>query len=141
MSYNRYKLQFRSSKWVFIGYISAHKGYRCLHSSGKVYLARDVIVNEHEFLYYSLFQISKSKDSPFSDLVQHGSRGWTIPLTATKQLIHIALVSNNAGGSYTIPSAQPICNHTGSLSDNIDGSTTSPSQSACSPNSIPTSTT
>ena len=70
--YNKYKLQFRSSKCVFIGYNSAHKGYRCLHSSGKIYLARNVVINEHEFPYSSLFKINPSKDSlsSCSDLVQ-----------------------------------------------------------------------
>ena len=56
-SYNRYKLQFRTSKCVFIGYSTAHKGYKCLHPSGKVYLARHVIFNEKEFPYCDLFQI------------------------------------------------------------------------------------
>ena len=47
--YNQNKLQFRSAKCVFIGYSSKHKGYLCVHSSGKVYVACDVLFNEVEF--------------------------------------------------------------------------------------------
>ncbi|KAL5836933.1 hypothetical protein ACOSQ3_014102 [Xanthoceras sorbifolium] len=41
--YNKHKLDFHSSKCVFIGYSIVHKGYRCLHVSGKVYISRHVL--------------------------------------------------------------------------------------------------
>lgn len=32
--YNKYKFDYHSSKWIFIGYSSSYKGYKYLHSSG-----------------------------------------------------------------------------------------------------------
>ena len=53
--YNHNKLHFRSTKCVFIGCNSKHKGYRSLHSSGRVYLAMDVLFNEEEFPFLTSF--------------------------------------------------------------------------------------
>ena len=47
--YNSYKLDFRTAKCVFIGYSSQQKGYMCLHSSRRVYIAINVVFNEFEF--------------------------------------------------------------------------------------------
>lgn len=48
--YNTRKLQFRSSKCVFLGYSSIHKGYKCLHVLiRRVYIPQDVVFNEHVF--------------------------------------------------------------------------------------------
>lgn len=50
--YNAHKLSFRSQRCVFLGYSSHHKGYKCLlPSTGRVYLSRDVIFDEHCFPY------------------------------------------------------------------------------------------
>lgn len=48
-------MAFRSSQCVFIGYNTFHKGYRCLHPSGRIYIARSVTFNETEFPYQQLF--------------------------------------------------------------------------------------
>lgn len=53
--YNSSKLQFRSSKCIFLGYSPSHKGYFCLHSSGKIYISPTIEFNEKEFPYHSLF--------------------------------------------------------------------------------------
>lgn len=55
--YNKSKLQFRSKKCVFLGYSSSHKGYICLHPSGRTYTSPTVEFHESEFPYNSLFQI------------------------------------------------------------------------------------
>lgn len=49
--YNRHKLEFRSSRCIFIGYSPHHKGYQCLHSSGRVYVSNHVIFDEKSFPY------------------------------------------------------------------------------------------
>ena len=47
--YNHSKLQFCSAKCVFIGYSPHHKGYLCLHESGRVYVASSVTFDESTF--------------------------------------------------------------------------------------------
>ncbi|TXG46646.1 hypothetical protein EZV62_027855 [Acer yangbiense] len=63
------KFQFHSSKCVFLGYSLHHKGYKCLHSSGKIYLSQNVVFNELEFPFKSLFSsISGATPSSFYSL-------------------------------------------------------------------------
>ena len=51
--YNRYKLDFRTARCIFIGYSSQHKGYMCLHSSMRVYISNHVTFDESSFPYES----------------------------------------------------------------------------------------
>ncbi|TXG68264.1 hypothetical protein EZV62_003199 [Acer yangbiense] len=61
--YSKNKLDFHSSKCIFIGYCLSHKGYRCLHTSGKVFVSRNVVFNEMEFPYQQLFGSVQHKDA------------------------------------------------------------------------------
>ena len=48
--YNKNKLQPRSIRWVFLGYLNMHKGYKCLHlDTGRLYISRDVVFNEFDY--------------------------------------------------------------------------------------------
>ena len=49
--YNRHKLDFKTSKCLFLGYSPFHKGYRYLHPSGRIYIARRVSFDENSFPY------------------------------------------------------------------------------------------
>ena len=60
--YNKYKFDYHSSKCIFIGYSSSHKGYKCPHASGRVYIARHVIFDELSFPY-SLDSVFNCKES------------------------------------------------------------------------------
>jgi hypothetical protein len=52
--YNNHKLQPRSIRCVFLGYSPLHKGYKCLHhSSGRIYISRDVIFEETAFPFHN----------------------------------------------------------------------------------------
>lgn len=62
--YNSFKLQFRSTKCIFLGYSAHHKGYKCLHPSGRVYIVDSVDFNEGEFSCLSLFDIHSLKSAP-----------------------------------------------------------------------------
>lgn len=53
--YNKHKLSFRSSKCIFLGYNSRHKGYHYLHPSGRIYISNTVVFLESEFPYTRLF--------------------------------------------------------------------------------------
>jgi hypothetical protein len=53
--YNKTKLAFHSTRCVFIGYSSRHKGVKCLDpSTGHVYISRDVVFDENRFPFASL---------------------------------------------------------------------------------------
>jgi hypothetical protein len=49
-SYTNHKLDFHLKKCIFLGYNSLHKGYTCIYvSSNRVYISRDVIIDENSF--------------------------------------------------------------------------------------------
>lgn len=53
--YNNHKLDFRTTKCLFLGYSPHHKGYKCLSPNGRLYISRDVKFNELYFPYSSDF--------------------------------------------------------------------------------------
>lgn len=53
--YNSSKLQFRSSKCIFLGYCSSHKGYLCLHPTGRIYISPTVDLMSVSFYTRSYF--------------------------------------------------------------------------------------
>ena len=75
--YNKHKLAFRTSKCLFLGYSPFHKGYRCLHSSGRIYVARSVNFDENCFPYKSLFAPKAS--SPPQFVKQFGAPAFFLP--------------------------------------------------------------
>lgn len=76
-SYNRHKLEFRIGMCVFIGYNSYHKGYKCFHSSGRVYISNHVIFYETSFPYIvgsnfsSIIQSYNASDSTSTSTPSH----------------------------------------------------------------------
>lgn len=49
--YSNHKFDFHSNKCIFLGYSNDHKGYKCLHPTGRVYIAKHVTFNELDFPY------------------------------------------------------------------------------------------
>ena len=68
--YNRHKLAFRTSKCLFLGYSPFHKEYRCLHPSGRVYIARTVAFDENAFLSPYLLQLLQPLQHLVSSLLE-----------------------------------------------------------------------
>jgi histone deacetylase 1/2 len=63
--YRKQKLSFRSKQCVFIGYSSLHKGYKCLDpESGRVYICREVIFDEHVFPFAQHSSLANSSSDP-----------------------------------------------------------------------------
>ena len=62
--YNRHRLTFKTSKCLFLGYSPFHKGYKCLHPTGRIYIARSVNFSETSFPYQSLLTSSSSLNAP-----------------------------------------------------------------------------
>lgn len=53
--YNSHKLDYRSQECIFLGYSTAHKGYKCLAPNGHIYISKDVLFQESKFPYSTLF--------------------------------------------------------------------------------------
>lgn len=53
--YNKHKLQFQTTKCVFLGYSSSHKGYKCISPTGRIYVSRHVVFNEDHFPFHDGF--------------------------------------------------------------------------------------
>ena len=44
--YNKHRLAFKTSKCLFLGCSPFHKGYRCLHPTGRIYVSKSVVFDE-----------------------------------------------------------------------------------------------
>uniref|UniRef100_A0A803PPU2 Integrase catalytic domain-containing protein n=1 Tax=Cannabis sativa TaxID=3483 RepID=A0A803PPU2_CANSA len=111
--YNQHKFQFKTSKCVFLGYSPFHKGYRCLHSSGRIYIARNVNFNEHEFPYSTLFSSKPTVSSYNNNLAP----AYVIPSI----LDYIDLPNIQFGSiSHSIAYSPPDIPHISSSFSNID---------------------
>ena len=77
-TYSKHKLAFKTSKCVFLGYSSFHKGYKCLHPSGRIYIARSVTFDEPSFPYQLLF-VSQSPTAPSQNIRSYGAPSFVIP--------------------------------------------------------------
>jgi histone deacetylase 1/2 len=53
--YNQHKLQFHTTRCVFLGYSNSHKGYKCINSHGRIFNSRHVIFNEDHFPFHDGF--------------------------------------------------------------------------------------
>lgn len=136
--YNKHKLQYRSTRCIFLGYSSQHKGYNCLDlTSGRVYVSRHVIFNEEVFPKISSENIQKlavnnGADHKFSSLKLKKLPSQT---TITTQITPSPSPTSSATTSPSqTPPVTPISTQDSPLP--INSSSTSPSQ-----NSPPTSNT
>ncbi|TXG69141.1 hypothetical protein EZV62_004076 [Acer yangbiense] len=99
-NYSKHKFDYHTSKCVFIGYSMSHKGYRCLHPSGKVFVSRNVVFNEMEFPYKQLF--GSSPNSSTSTTHQSTNMSRLFDMFASKNL---SLADTMTG---TGPTARPL---------------------------------
>ncbi|KAL5828140.1 hypothetical protein ACOSQ4_019937 [Xanthoceras sorbifolium] len=83
------KLDFNTTKYVFIGYSLNHKGYCCLHPSGKVFIKCHAEFNELDFPYVQLFSSATgSVPNPEPAVLLHSIVDLVTP---TQQLPHVNL--------------------------------------------------
>ena len=65
-NYNKHKFDYHSSKCIFLGYSPFNKGYKCMHLSGKIYIARHVAFYESAFPYFTDSIFHSNESSSFS---------------------------------------------------------------------------
>lgn len=64
--YNQQKLEFHSTKCIFLIYSPLRKGYKCLSPQGRVYISKHVVFYDLEFPYKTLFN-SALQHEPIAD--------------------------------------------------------------------------
>ncbi|GAU37351.1 hypothetical protein TSUD_395330 [Trifolium subterraneum] len=86
--YNKHKLQYRSSPYVYLGISPQHKGHKCLDASGRIYISKDVIFHESKYPYQSMFSSSSQTPSNTSSYPAHilfpAHNDNTLPSTPTE---------------------------------------------------------
>ena len=103
-SYHTHKLNFQSQECLFLGYSSSHKGYKCLSSSGRIYISKDVLFNELRF---------PSSSKPIKNLDSYFSLNPNLSppsATSTPQSSQMS-PSNSASIPLVPPSFSPIPAH------------------------------
>lgn len=66
-AYNHHKLEFRSQPCTFLGYSDKYKGYKCISSSGRLFISRNVKFTETSF-HFAQTCIDDSAISPPSSV-------------------------------------------------------------------------
>ena len=84
--YNNHKVDFRSAECLFLGYSTSHKGYKCMSSSGRIYISKDVIFNESKFPYADLFETFTSLGQSTSSSIPFQFH--SIPIIQSPNLSH-----------------------------------------------------
>ncbi|KAD6454164.1 hypothetical protein E3N88_08870 [Mikania micrantha] len=87
-SYNTHKMDFRSTSCIFLGYSTAHHGYRCFDPiTDRIYIARHVRFNELSFPFASTpLKISvPSPESPYISSYPNPSIPFSDPMYSRKK--------------------------------------------------------
>lgn len=147
--YNSQKFDFRSHECLFLGYSTAHKGYKCLSPSGRIFISKDVLFNESKFPYNDIFSpnvslpsstIPSSSSSKVTLNTQALPNVFPVPTTSTTSHSSSSSQFNSSHTPTASVSANPITqtastNPTPSPSSNANNqptTTTSPSSSSIS---------
>ncbi|KAL5804239.1 hypothetical protein ACOSQ3_031039 [Xanthoceras sorbifolium] len=125
--FHSHKLDFHTFKCVFIGYSLHHKGYKCLHSSGRIYLSRHVIFHEHDLPYQSLFSSSQSVHIPPSS---------SLPISFLHSISPTVICSTTPS---SVPSSASQYYHNHYVSASSSASPTAPPSVSVSPSTAPSS--
>uniref|UniRef100_A0A803Q615 Integrase catalytic domain-containing protein n=1 Tax=Cannabis sativa TaxID=3483 RepID=A0A803Q615_CANSA len=82
--YQSHKFQYHSTKCVNLGYSDRHKGYKCLSSTGRLYISRNVIFNEDEFPFLTGFLNTHQNEQTVHVSVPSWSTMLNIPLSSSQ---------------------------------------------------------
>ena len=114
--YNKHKFAYHSSKCIFIGYSSSHKGYKCLHPFGQTYIARHVIFYENLFPYSSNSAFTSNSSNLCSNLPFTSQQVYHL----STLLMSLILDDNNYYNHDSTRSANSNSHHSSNSAYNID---------------------
>ncbi|WVZ17885.1 hypothetical protein V8G54_010867 [Vigna mungo] len=81
--YNQHKLQFHTTRCVFLGYSNSHKGYKCINSHGRIFTSRHVVFNEEHFPFHDGFLNTRSS---LKTLTESPSVSFSLPTTGNSHI-------------------------------------------------------
>ena len=108
--YNKHKLEFKISKCLFLGYNSHHKGYRFLHTSGCVYIARSVTFDETSFPYRCTFNSSALLQLANFEK-SYRAPECVIPVTPSAKILNDSSSTSKTHDQTTGSSSSKCCNN------------------------------
>lgn len=103
--YNKHKMDYRSSRCIFLGYSPSHTGYRCLDiSSNRTYIVRHVRFDETQFPF-----LGSSTSASENPLPSHTSPWAIAPTIPSAPANSQALLPSPATQSYeSLPSSSDL---------------------------------
>ncbi|KAH9699143.1 retrovirus-related pol polyprotein from transposon RE2 [Citrus sinensis] len=118
--YNNHKFHFHTSKCVFLGYSPSHKGYKCLHSSGKIYIASHVLFDKTTFPYTLDPNFSSSSKHTSSDFQYNLFQRFTLSVPTSNPNSLEATTANQFPVNHSLSSNTPQCqSHTNQTSTSL----------------------
>ncbi|WVZ16857.1 hypothetical protein V8G54_009839 [Vigna mungo] len=81
--YNQHKLQFHTTRCVFLGYNNSHKGYKCINSHGRIFSSRHVVFNEEHFPFHDGFLNTRSS---LKTLTESPSASFYLPIAGNSHI-------------------------------------------------------
>jgi len=113
-SNKREKLDPKTVKYVFLGYSTTQKGYKCFHPSKKFFVSRDVILNEQESYFQPHIQGENAREEDESLMLPNIAVGLEIE-RGIKQTPEPAVGLEQAPK----PAIEPVHNGGGKFGKNI----------------------
>lgn len=117
--YNKHKFDYHSSKCIFIEYGLSYKGYKCMHSSERVYIVRFVI-------FFYKFSFPYSSDSVFNS---KEFDPYSAQLFTSHQVYNLSVSLLPSNSSYNNSDLVSSTNSNANNSDNLNPANNSHSSS------------
>lgn len=127
--YQSQKFHFHSTKCVNLGYSDHHKGYKCLSSTGRLYISRNVVFNEADFPFKNGFLNMHKNESNIQ--VATPQSWFTLPIPNTNPVATTPDLTHTLSNSTTATSNDSLS--TPASPEHASGTHSSSAKSPASP--------